>query len=245
MHGLSNEFAGPFFRSRPVVDTLGRSMRTFLATGLMLFANVALAQVDPAADHYKAGVTRFHAGQYADAIQEFQSRRRHSTEPGPQLRHRAMLREDGRGSPERQVGLSGLLAPRAPNADDREAASRPPSPRSIRSSPSRNSFSRDTVVLVPATCCAVGEVQASAHRTPNLTVGITTAALGAAGITAGAILNGLSHNASQSLKNDGLGGHYWSQSKAQGYYNTAQNCWTGALIGYIAGGVLLATGGES
>ncbi len=58
------------------------------------------------------------------------------------------------------------------------------------------------------------------------------------------ILNGLSHNASQSLQNDGYQGRFWTQSQAQGYYNTAQTCWTGALIGYIAGGVLLATGGS-
>ncbi len=49
------------------------------------------------------------------------------------------------------------------------------------------------------------------------------------------------------MQNDGatvMGApRYWTQSEAQGYYNTAQNDWTGALIGYIAGGVLLATGG--
>ena len=57
----------------------------------------------------------------------------------------------------------------------------------------------------------------------------------------------MSHNASLSLQNDGgevvMGApRYWKQGEAQSYYNTAQNCWTGALIGYIAGGVLLATG---
>jgi tetratricopeptide (TPR) repeat protein len=212
-------------------------MRILLAAGLALFSHVALAQVDPAADHYKAGVSRFHAGQYADAIQEF--RAADAIRPSPVLSFDiAQCYEKMADLPNAKAAYQDYLR-RAPNADDREAVEA--TIASIDQKLSQQE-SKDTVVLVPATPPPVGEVQA-AHRGPNLTAAITLASIGAAGIIAGVILNGLSHNASQSLQNNGVGGRYWSPSLAQGYYDTAQNCWTGALIGYIAGGVLLATGG--
>jgi tetratricopeptide (TPR) repeat protein len=213
-------------------------MRILLAAGMALIANLALAQADPAADHYKAGVARFHAGQYADAIQEF--RAADAIRPSPVLSFDiAQCYEKMADLPNAKAAYQDYLR-RAPNADDREAVEA--TVASIDQKLAQQELPNDTVVLVPATPPAA-EVQASTHRGPNLAVGITLASIGAAGLITGAILNGLSHNASQSLQNDGVGGHFWSQSQAQGYSNTAQNCWTGALIGYIAGGVLLATGG--
>ena len=61
---------GAFFPLRAGAG-YSRRMGILLSTSLALFANLALAQADPAADHYKAGVAHFHAGQFAEAIQEF------------------------------------------------------------------------------------------------------------------------------------------------------------------------------
>ena len=117
---------------------------------------------------------------------------------------------------------------RAPNAEDRPAveATIASIDQKLAQQP------RDTVVLVPATPPSPASspgpgLQISASRSgPNLALGITLASIGAAGLIAGAILNGLSHNASLSLQNDGatvMGApRYWTQSEAQGYYNTAR-----------------------
>jgi tetratricopeptide (TPR) repeat protein len=225
-------------------------MGILLSTSLALFANLALAQADPAADHYKAGVAHFHAGQFAEAIQEFRA--------ADAIRPSAVLSFDVAQCYEKMADLAAAKTAyqdylrRAPSAEDRPAveATIASIDQKLAQQP------RDMVVLVPASPAAPGasgapgpDLQVSASRSgPNLALGITLASIGAAGLIAGAILNGLSHNASLSLQNDGTvvmrSPRYWSQSEAQGYYNTAQNDWTGALIGYIAGGVLLATGGS-
>jgi len=219
-------------------------MGILVGTSLALFANLALAQADPAADHYKTGVTHFHAGQFAEAIQEFRA--------ADAIRPSAVLSFDVAQCYEKMADLQNAknayqdYLRRAPNAEDRPAveATIASIDQKLAQQP------RDTVVLVPATPAAP-EAQVALQATSsrpghNLTLGITVASVGAAGLIAAVILNGLSHNASLSLQNDGAvvdgAPRYWSQSTAQGYYNTAQNCWTGALIGYIAGGVLLATG---
>ncbi len=225
-------------------------MGILLGTSLALFANVALAQADPAADHYKAGVTHFHAGHFAEAIQEFRA--------ADAIRPSAVLSFDVAQCYEKMADLPNAKSAyqdylrRAPNAEDRQAVE-----ATIASIDQKlaQQQSRETVVVVPAAplvpaspSAPTTEVQTTASRSaPNLALGATSTiveAVGAAGIIAAVILNGLSHNASQSLQNDGYQGRYWTQSQAQGYYSDAQNFWTGALIGYIAGGVLLATGGS-
>jgi tetratricopeptide (TPR) repeat protein len=221
-------------------------MGILVGTSLALFANLALAQADPAADHYKAGVTHFHAGQFAEAIQEFRA--------ADAIRPSAVLSFDVAQCYEKMADLPNAKSAyqdylrRAPNADDRQAveATIASIDQKLAQQP------KDTVLLVPAAplvpaspSSPTSEVQTTASRSaPNLALGVTIASVGAAGLIAGVILNGLSHNASQSLQNDGYQGRYWTQSQAQGYYSDAQNFWTGALIGYIAGGVLLATGGS-
>jgi tetratricopeptide (TPR) repeat protein len=221
-------------------------MGILLGTSLALFANLALAQAEPAADHYKAGVTHFHAGQFAQAIQEFRA--------ADAIRPSAVLSFDVAQCYEKMADLPNAKTAyqdylrRAPNADDRQAveATIASIDQKLAQQP------RDTVVLVPAAPLVPSspsspgsEIQGTTSRpTPNLALGVTVASVGAAGLIAAVILNGLSHNASQSLQNDGYQGRFWTQSQAQGYYSDAQNFWTGALIGYIAGGVLLATGGS-
>jgi len=221
-------------------------MGILVGTSLALFANLALAQADPAADHYKAGVTHFHAGQFAEAIQEFRA--------ADAIRPSAVLSFDVAQCYEKMADLPNAKSAyqdylrRAPNADDRQAveATIASIDQKLAQQP------KDTVVLVPAAplvpsspSSPSSELQGTASRpAPNLALGISVASVGAAGLIAAVILNGLSHNASQSLQNDGYQGRFWTQSQAQGYYSDAQNFWTGALIGYIAGGVLLATGGS-
>jgi len=221
-------------------------MGILVGTSLALFANLALAQADPAADHYKAGVTHFHAGQFAEAIQEFRA--------ADAIRPSAVLSFDVAQCYEKMADLPNAKSAyqdylrRAPNADDRQAveATIASIDQKLAQQP------KDTVVLVPAAplvpsspSSPSSELQGTASRpAPNLALGISVASVGAAGLIAAVILNGLSHNASPSLQNDGYQGRFWTQSQAQGYYSDAQNFWTGALIGYIAGGVLLATGGS-
>jgi tetratricopeptide (TPR) repeat protein len=218
-------------------------MRILLSTSLALFANLALAQADPAADHYRAGVNAFHAGQFAEAIQEF--RAADAIRPSP------VLSFDIAQCYEKMADLQNAKSAyqdylrRAPNAEDRQAVE-----ATIASIDQRLAQQpKDTVVLVPSTpppLGAVGEVQA-ARKPANLTLGITLASVGAAALIAGIVMNAVSYNASQSLQNDGAiengAPRYYTQSEAQGHYSDARNFWTGALIGYIAGGVLLATGG--
>jgi tetratricopeptide (TPR) repeat protein len=221
-------------------------MGTLVGTSLALLVNLALAQADPAADHYKAGVTHFHAGQFADAIQEFRA--------ADAIRPSAVLSFDVAQCYEKMADLPNAKSAyqdylrRAPNAEDRQAVE-----ATIASIDQKlaQQQSKETVVLVPAAplvpaspSSPSSEITTTSKPAPNLALGITVASVGAAGLIAGVILNGLSHNASQSLQNDGYQGRYWTQSQAQGYYSDAQNFWTGALIGYIAGGVLLATGGS-
>ncbi len=94
-------------------------MGILMGTSLALFANLALAQADPAADHYKAGVTHFHAGQFAEAIQEF--RAADAIRPSP------VLSFDIAQCFEKMADLSNAKSAyqdylrRAPNADDRQA----------------------------------------------------------------------------------------------------------------------------
>ena len=216
-------------------------MGILVGTSLALIANFTLAQADPAADHYKAGVSHFHAGQYAEAIQEF--RAADAIRPSPVLSFDiAQCYEKLADLPDARTAYQDYLR-RAPNADDREAveATIASIDQKLAQPP------KDTIVLVPATppmaAPVAAEVQAPSHKAPNLALGITVASIGAAALIAGAVLNGISHNNSLSLQNNGTNGYYYPQSQAQGYYANAQNFWTGALIGYIAGGVLLATGG--
>src|SRR5581483_10747347 len=94
-------------------------MRMLCCASLLLLANVAVAQVDPAADHYKAGVARFHAGQYADAIQEF--RAADAIRPSPVLSFDiAQCYEKMADLPNAKAAYQDYLR-LAPNAEDREA----------------------------------------------------------------------------------------------------------------------------
>jgi hypothetical protein len=52
------------------------------------------------------------------------------------------------------------------------------------------------------------------------------------------VLNVIATNNASSLTGGGLHKH----SDAQNYYDSANSAWTGALISYITGGVVLATG---
>jgi len=218
-------------------------MAISLGAATALVAHLALAQADPAADHYRAGVSYFHAGQFAEAIQEF--RAADAIRPSPVLSFDvAQCYEKMADLQDAKTAYQDYLR-RAPNAEDRQAVE-----ATIASIDQKLAQqSKETVVLVPATPPpgSVGEVQASGRSSPNLTVGITIASVGAAALIAGIIMNAVSHNASQSLQNDGIvesgAPRYYSQSDAQGYASTASTFWTGALIGYITGGVLLATGG--
>jgi tetratricopeptide (TPR) repeat protein len=212
-------------------------VRILIALSFSLLANAALAQVDPAADHYRAGANHFRAGRYANAIQEF--RAADAIRPSPVLSFDiAQCFEKMADLVNAKVAYQDYLR-RAPGADDRQAVE-----ATIASIDQKLSQqNRETVMLVPSTVLPMAE-QSVQKQPPSLALALTGVSVGAAGIIAGAILNAVSHNASQSLQSEGVGGQgYWSSSKAQGYYSTAKDFWTGALIGYIAGGVLLASGG--
>ena len=208
-------------------------MRSLAFAGLLVIANVAVGQSDPAADHYRAGVAQFKAGQYAESIQEF--RAADAIRPSPVLSFNiAQGYEKLADLPNARLAYQDYLR-RAPGADDRQAVE-----NTIASIDQKISQQgHDMVVLVPST-----EVEQSARRssTPNYTLAAVTAGTGVAALVLAGIFNAVSHENSQSLQNDGFNGLYWSRTQAQGYHDTAQNFWTGALISYVAGGVLAATG---
>jgi tetratricopeptide (TPR) repeat protein len=218
-------------------------MRAFAIVSVLVVAQGALAQVDPAADHYKAGVTRFKAGQYTEAIQEFRA--------ADAIRPSAVLSFNIAQCYEKMADLQNAKAAyqeylrRAPTADDRAAIE-----ATIASIDQKLAEKgQDTVVLVPSTAgSTTGEVQTTARR-PDYTVGIITGGVGIAGLVAAVVLNAVSQQASSGLQNNGKGGNYYPlnptpgvPNSTSGLYSTAQTTWTGAIIAYIGGGVLTAAG---
>lgn len=209
-------------------------MRSFFFVCALALAGSALAQSDPAADHYRAGVVRFKAGQYAEAIQEFRA--------ADAIRPSAVLSFNIAQCFEKMADLSSAKSAyqdylrRSPNADDRPAVEATISSIDQKLAQQQASSS---VVLVPSTA----EARAESKPGPSYTLGIATASVGGAALVAGVLLNLVSHQNSQSLQNDGLNNQFWPKAQAQSYHDNAANFWTGAIIGYAVGGVLLATGG--
>ena len=208
-------------------------MRALAMGVFFLVAGSARAQSDPAADHYRAGVAHYKSGQYADAVSEF--RAADAIRPSPVLSFNiAQCYEKLADLPNAKAAYQDYLR-RAPNADDRAAVEATLASISQKLAQQERD---NSVILVPSQAPAV---VAGPSRQPSYALGLTVASVGAAALIAGIVLNAVSRTNSNSLQNNGIGG-YWTQPVAQGYYNDAQGFWTGALVGYIAGGVLLASG---
>jgi tetratricopeptide (TPR) repeat protein len=206
-------------------------MRLLAIVSVLFTAQLALAQADPAADHYKAGVTRFKAGQYSEAIQEF--RAADSIRPSPVLSFNiAQCYEKMADLQNAKTAYQDYLR-RAPTADDRTAVE-----ATITSIDQKlaEKQTQDTVVLVPSAASVTKPASP-----PDYTLGIITGGVGVAALAAAIVMNSISQTNSQSLQNNGKGQGF-SQSVVQGDYSAAQNLWTGAIIGYIAGGALTAAG---
>ena len=209
-----------------------------------MVSGLAIAQPsDSAAEHYRLGVGHYKEGQYALAISEF--RAADAIRPSPVLSfNEAQCYEKLADLPNAKAAYQDYLR-RAPNADDRPAIE-----ATIASIDQKLAQQQrnETVVLVPSTAEAAAQTPVAAvtsepRRAPNYTLGAAVASVGVAGLVAGVIVNALSHQQSNSLQNNGVGGQYWTQSQVQGYYDSAQGLWTGALVAYVAGGVVAATGG--
>src|SRR5262249_30773738 len=118
---------------------------------------------------------------------------------------------------------------RAPNAPDRAAVE-----ATIASIDKRlQEKGNDSVVLVPSSQLSQTQENKQAYWLSGTLIGV-----GAAGIIAGIVLNAVSSGNASSLTD----GKLHRQSDAQGYYDTANNTWTAAVVSYSVGGGLLAVG---
>ncbi len=200
-----------------------------------LGASTALAQSDPAADHYRAGVTHFKAGQYSEAIAEF--RAADSIRPSPVLSFNiAQCFEKMADLRSAKSAYQDYLR-RAPAAEDRQAVE-----ATIASIDQKlaSEKSQDAVVIIPPSPPL--EVRGPGERrSPNYTLGAIAGGVGVATLAAAVILNAISLQNAGSLQLNGQNG-WASKANLQGFYDNASNLWTGALIAYVAGGVLTATG---
>jgi tetratricopeptide (TPR) repeat protein len=204
-------------------------MRTapWIALAALLIATPSFAQQDLAHDHYLAGVANYKAGRYAEAIGEFQTA--DQIRPSPVLSFNiAQCYEKMADLQSARTAYQEYLA-RAPNAPDRAAVE-----ATIASIDKRLAEKRaDSVVLIPST-----QVSQTQEKTQPYWISGTLIGVGAAAIIVGVVLNVIATNNASSLTGGGLHKH----SDAQNYYDSANSAWTGALISYVAGGVVLATG---
>jgi tetratricopeptide (TPR) repeat protein len=199
----------------------------WLSLAALLIAAPATAQKDPAHDHYLAGVADYKAGRYAEAIGEFRM--------ADQLRPSPVLSFDIAQCYEKMADLGNARTAyqqylvRAPNASDRTAVEATIASIDKRLLEKNN----DSVVLVPSTQLSQTQEKGQAYWLSGTLIGV-----GAAGIIAGIVLNAISTSNASTLTN----GKVHRQSDAQGYYDTANNTWTGAQVSYGVGGGLLAVG---
>jgi tetratricopeptide (TPR) repeat protein len=198
----------------------------WLSLATLLVASPAIAQKDPAHDHYLAGVADYKAGRYAEAIGEFQM--------ADQLRPSPVLSFDIAQCYEKMADLGNARTAyqeylrRAPNAPDRAAVE-----ATIASIDKRLKERHDSVVLVPSSQLAQTQGKGQAYWLSGTLIGV-----GAAGIIAGIVLNAIAGSNAGTLTN----GKVHRQSDAQGYYDTANGTWTGAVVSYSVGAGLLAVG---
>jgi tetratricopeptide (TPR) repeat protein len=212
---------------RTLGDTRRMRKACWLSLATLLVAAPAIAQKDPAHDHYLAGAADYKAGRYAEAIGEFQI--------ADQLRPSPVLSFDIAQCYEKMADLGNARTAyqqylkRAPNAPDRAAVE-----ATIASIDKRlQEKGNDSVVLVPSSQLSQSQENKQAYWLSGTLIGV-----GAAGIIAGIVLNSISSGNASSLTD----GTLHRQSDAQGYYDTASNTWTAAVVSYSVGGGLLAVG---